>query len=130
MNWLRRMMMGRYGADQLNFALLILGMVMNFIPWFPIRIVSILVMVLVIFRMFSKNIYKRQRENSAFLKVWYPVKNFFVRLFKGRPDKATHIHMRCPKCHTEMRVPRNVGTIMATCPSCGEKIKKNTGKKS
>ena len=122
--------MGRYGADQLNFALLILGMVMNFIPWFPIRIVSILVMVLVIFRMFSKNIYKRQQENSAFLKVWYPVKNFFVRLFKGRPDKATHIHMRCPKCHTEMRVPRNVGTIMATCPSCGEKIKKNTGKKS
>ena len=121
MNWLRRMMMGRLWRRPAELCAADSRHGDELYPWFPIRIASILVMVLVIFRMFSKNIYKRQQENSVFLKVWYPVKNFFIRLFKGRPDKATHIHMRCPKCHTEMRVPRNVGTIMATCPSCGKK---------
>lgn len=127
MNWFRNMMMGRYGTDQLNFGLLILAIILNFVPWYPARFISIAILLLAIFRMFSKNITRRSMENEKFLKVWLPVKNFFVRLFKGRPDKATHIHFKCPKCHQEMRVPRNIGTIVATCPKCGEKITKNTG---
>ena len=119
-------MIGRYGPDQLSMAILILSLILEFVPYYPARIVSLLLLALMMFRMLSKNIYKRQNENAKFLSVWNPVKNFFVRLFKGHPDKATHIHFRCPKCHQEMRVPRGVGKIVATCPKCGHKITKKT----
>lgn len=126
MNWLRRMMMGRYGGDQLGIAILIFSMILGFVPYLPVRIFSYLPLAYVLFRMFSRNIYKRRAENERFLKIWYPIKNFFVRLFCGRPDKKTHRHFKCPKCRQEVRVPRGKGTILVTCPKCGEKFKKKT----
>ena len=41
MNWMQRMMMGRYGGDQMGIGILILSMVINFVPFWPARIVSI-----------------------------------------------------------------------------------------
>ena len=126
MNWFSKMMMGRYGGDQLGIAIIILSFVLNFIPWYPAGILALVVLIFAAFRMFSKNIYKRQRENQAFLKVWWPVKNFFVRLFKRRHDAKTHKYVKCPKCHTTTRVPKNKGKIRITCPNCGEKYIKKT----
>lgn len=126
MNWLSKMMMGRYGGDQLSMALVILSFALNFIPWFPFRILSLAILAVAAWRMFSKNIYKRSAENQVFLKVWYPVKNFFVKLFKRRPDAKTHKYVKCPKCHTTTRVPKNKGKIRITCPNCGEKYIKKT----
>ena len=44
MNWMQRMMMGRYGGDQIGIGILILSMVINFVPFWPARIVSILLL--------------------------------------------------------------------------------------
>lgn len=126
MNWMQRMMMGRYGGDQMGIGILILSMAINFVPFWPARIVSILLLAWAVFRMFSRNIARRRMENEKFLRVWYPVKNFFVRLFKRRPDAKTHKHFRCPKCRQELRVPRGKGKIVITCPKCGTKMTKRT----
>ena len=73
MNWLKRFMIGRYGADQLSMALLgisiflsILSRILN--SWL-IAILYIVILVLAIYRMFSKDIGKRYQENNQFLKV-------------------------------------------------------------
>jgi len=119
-------MLGRYGGDQLGIALLILSILLNLFVFLPARIASILLLVLAFIRMLSRNIYKRRQENEAFLKLWYPVKSFFIRIFKGRPDAATHKRYRCPKCRQEFRVPKGKGKIIITCPKCGEKMTKRT----
>ena len=123
---MQRMMMGRYGGDQMGIGILILSMVINFVPFWPARIVSILLLAWAVFRMFSRNIARRRMENEKFLRVWYPVKNFFVRLFKSRPAAKTHKQFRCPKCRQELRVPRGKGKIVITCPKCGTKMTKRT----
>lgn len=126
MNWLRQKMMGRYGGDQLGIFLLIVSIILNFISFLPVQILSVILLILVFLRMFSRNIYKRRQENEAFLKIWYPIKNFFIRIFKGRPDAKTHKHYKCTKCGQEMRVPKGKGKIVITCPKCGEKMTKRT----
>ena len=126
MNWLQRFMLGRYGPDQLSLAMLILAFIVGLVPMLWAKIVTLALAVIVFYRMFSKNIAKRRRENDWFLKVWSPVKTFFVRLFKGRPDKATHKHFKCPKCAQELRVPKGKGKVTITCPKCGEKFTRKT----
>ena len=72
-------MYGRYGVDELCYALVILGMVFTFtarvsgIIWFQIP--AYLALIWAIFRIFSKNQKARSGERAAFLKVWNPVKN-------------------------------------------------------
>ena len=80
MNWLYRFMYGRYGADQLTFALiilyLILSLTLTLIPVPLIWLLAYIPMVFCFYRMLSRNIAKRQAENWAFLRVWNPVKNW------------------------------------------------------
>ena len=80
--WLQRFFYGRYGGDQLNWALLILYLllwllgVVTRIVVFPI--LSWLLFFLVLFRMLSRNTAKRWAENQKFLRVWNKVKGFFT----------------------------------------------------
>lgn len=130
MNFMRRMMIGRYGGDQLGMALIIAGLVVNLVTMaFPnstvglvLRGVSMALLVLEILRMFSRNIARRQKENYAFLKIWNPVRN----AFRPRADAKTHMRFKCKKCKQELRVPRGKGKICVTCPKCGEKVIKKT----
>lgn len=70
MNWFRRMMVGRYGPDQLSFAVLIIAMAMTLLgSLFRLPVLSILSylpLVWGVFRMFSKNTAKRYQENVFF----------------------------------------------------------------
>ena len=72
MNWLYRFMYGRYGADQLTFALiilyLILSLTLTLIPVPLIWLLAYIPMVICFYRMLSRNIAKRQAENWAFLR--------------------------------------------------------------
>ena len=65
MDFLRRMMAGRYGSDQLNNALLLIGLVLLVIEWITgWRWMSAFVLALLLlcyFRMFSRNIQVRYR---------------------------------------------------------------------
>ena len=130
MNWLRKFMQGRYGADQLSFAFIILFIIFNIIsliaPSFIISIIYIILFAYFIFRMMSRNIAARQRENYYFLKMWNPVQNYFKRLSIRIKGRKKYKYFKCSNCKRSMRVPRGKGTIIATCPHCGTKIKKKT----
>ncbi len=144
MNWFRNKMIGRYGGDELNFAIIILSLILGLFPYVETKAVSIVVIILAVLRMFSKNIAARRKENAAFMKFWGPVSGWFKRTFSNNPQqKAAQAkkkaqqqarkeeakafnRFKCPKCKQEVRVPKGKGTIMITCPKCSEKFKKKT----
>ena len=135
MNWLRRVMAGRYGNDQLgNFLfavyllLFILQLVFRTTVISPVCILlSYLVIILYFFRCLSRNIYKRQMDNQKFLKAWNPVKNYFkfCRL-RMKERSGTKKLYRCPKCHQTIRVPKGRGKIAISCPKCRFEFIKKT----
>lgn len=119
---LRHFMMGRYGTDRLNMAILGIGLCASLLSVFfkftPLNLVffflSYGMMFWAIFRSLSRNTYKRYQENRKFLQ-------FFDRL-KDRQ----HRYFDCPKCRQMVRVPRGKGKIAITCPRCREKFVKKT----
>ena len=119
----RNFMMGRYGSDTLNKWLLIGGVVLillgsvfgSRVPWMThLGLVAYVPLAWCIFRMYSRNIPARRRENAAFV-------NFFARL-KDRE----HRYFRCPKCRQTVRVPCGRGRINIRCPKCAEQFIKTT----
>ena len=119
---LRIFMQGRYGSDKLNTALLILGIgfcviAMIFgtnIPGLVFTLLSYALMGIVIFRMLSRNTYKRYQENRKYLRFWERLKD------------RDHKHFDCPRCRQPVRVPRHKGKISITCPKCKEKLIRKT----
>lgn len=130
MDKLRRFMYGRYGVDELCYALVILGMVFTFtarvsgIIWFQIP--AYLALIWAIFRIFSKNQKARSGERAAFLKVWDPVKKWFRLQYNRIRDIKTHRYFTCPNCKNTLRVPKGKGEITITCPVCKAKFDKKT----
>ena len=123
---MQRFMMGRYGGDQLNMALIILALVVSvlssFIPYGWIcSIVSTLLLVWAIFRMFSRNTSKRFGENYKFLKVWNPVKNWFQWLWLSIRYCNKNRYFMCPKCGRIACIPKKTGKVTITCKSCKHK---------
>ena len=123
-------MYGRYGVDELCYALVILGMVFTFtarvsgIKWFQIP--AYLALIWAIFRIFSKNQKARSGERAAFLKVWNPVKKWFRLQYNRLRDIKTHRYFTCPNCKNTLRVPKGKGEITITCPVCKAKFDKKT----
>ena len=118
----QRFMMGRYGNDKLNLAILGVGVALCLVVMFVrqpmvvlvLTALSYVMMLLAIFRMFSRNTYKRYQENRKFLR--------FVERLKDRE----HRYFDCPRCRQPVRVPRGKGKIAITCPKCKEKFIKKT----
>lgn len=118
----RNFMVGRYGTDKLNMAILCTGLAVCVVSAFfrnpqvnlIMTAVSYALMFWALYRSFSRNTYKRYQENRKFLQ-------FFDRL-KDRE----HRYFDCPKCRQVVRVPRGKGKIAITCPKCKERFVKKT----
>ena len=121
-NGLRNFMRGRYGTDRLNTFLLVLGFITSIISMFTgngivsfvLTVIAYTLMGFVLFRMLSRNTYKRYQENRKFLLFWERLK-----------DKE-HKHFDCPRCRQPVRVPRKKGKIAITCPKCKERFIRKT----
>ena len=128
-NWLRNFMVGRYGPDQLYVACfitaIVLGLLSNFCGLW-MSLLSYLLLFYALFRMFSRNISKRRRENDKFLKFWWPVRMWFIRKFQRIKSSKTYAFFKCPACKNTLRVPKGKGKIQITCPKCGERFIKKT----
>ncbi len=127
---IQRFMYGRYGVDGLNqwltyfvLALLILNL---FLKWSILGLIANVLLIVCIFRMFSRNTVKRSQENAMF----YQMKGKVIGRFKGQINllkqlKRYHIY-KCPSCKQKIRIPRGKGKICVTCPKCKtEFIKKS-----
>ena len=125
---LARFMYGRNGIDQLGrvmlYGIVVLCVVRMFVQRVPIAVsilssVEAVLWVLLLCRMFSKNLEKRRAENAKFIAWWEPKRNE-LRGARARRADTAHKYVRC-SCGTYCRVPRNVGKVELTCPKCGAK---------
>ena len=118
---LQRFMTGRNGMDFLSLFLWILSVLLTFIHMFIRKNILIYIgdvfLLISIFRILSKNIYKRQQENRKFLQIISPLTNRISDMQKQKKD-PDHKYYRCPKCHQLVRVPKGRGRIEITCPRC------------
>lgn len=119
---LQSFMAGRYGTDRLNMVILGAGVILCVVCLFvQVPVVNLILtllsygcMIWAIFRMLSRNTYKRYRENRRFLMLIDRVKD------------REHRYFSCPRCHQPIRVPRGKGKIAITCPKCKEKFIRKT----
>ena len=133
-NGLARFMYGRNGADQLGMATLVVGIVLDIVSMFArtdtarriLGAATAVLLFVMLFRLFSRNLAKRRAENAWFLnKVLYPVKRKFSATRQRTQDKE-HKYFTCPNCKTVCRVPKGKGKIVITCPKCRTEIKGKT----
>ena len=118
-----RFMQGRYGVDSLSrflsgvlIAVIILGLFIR-IPFSGL--ITLAILVVLYWRMFSKDIPKRYEENQKFLQI----KDKFLDRFSSFSSNLSqfrdyHIY-KCPRCNQKIRIPRGKGHIMVRCPRCG-----------
>lgn len=111
-------MNGRAGVDQLCWVMLIAGMLCSMLgsmlDWLILNFLSFVLVVLTCWRMFSRNVEKRRKENASFLGVFQRMKD------------REHRYFSCPKCRQRVRVPKGKGKISIRCPQCGERFVKKT----
>ncbi len=122
MRFFQRFMTGRYGNDQLNTCLLVVylilwlvGVITNLQAFYTVGLILIVV---ALFRMFSRNVERRRTENAKFMKLLGPANRWF-RLRRTMHRDKEHCYFKCPSCGQYLRVPRGKGKLTVTCRSCG-----------
>ena len=123
-----RFMSGRYGADQLSrfmLAVCFLCLLLNlFTGTYILYVLALAILVVCYFRMFSRNLAKRDAENQQYLRL----KEKFLSVFKRswwEERRAYHIY-KCPSCGQKIRIPRGKGKICITCPKCRNEFVKTS----
>ena len=115
-------MYGRYGADEFYKFLMsvwIVLVMMNFILRNAVIGAAVTaLLVYMYFRVLSKNIGKRRRENEIYLKISEPFRSFLrISVLKFR-DRKTHCYRKCPHCKKMLRLPKRKGKHSVCCPQC------------
>ena len=114
---------GRYGADNLGYALL-LGAIMLCTSRYT-ALLGAGLGAFALYRMLSRNTGKRIQElnnfNQLIYRGWAQVKaasrsvsGFFSRL----AQRGRYAFVRCPSCRCRLRLPRTGKVLRVTCPKC------------
>ena len=129
-NFLQKFMLGRYGPDHLAIALVVLSFIISLlyaiIGLTALLYISYIIFGIVIFRMLSRNIYRRRAENDKFIRYWWPVRTKIKRRLESIKQRRTHKFFKCPNCKNTLRVPKGKGKLQVTCPKCGNRFMKKT----
>jgi hypothetical protein len=123
--WFYRFMAGRYGRDELGIVLLVASYVLLLASLLLrgtaatlLYLMGFIGLAYCLFRMFSRNAYKRRQENYRYLNIKNRVTGWFRKRIKRIRDSRTHRFFRCPGCGVDVRVPRGRGRLEITCTRC------------
>lgn len=124
-----KFMAGRNGNDRLNLFLIVIGIIFIILgvvfrdsAGLLFNTLTLVIIVLVYFRMFSKNLSKRQTENAKYMEIRYEFISKFRLLREKWVQRNEYKFFRCPSCRTALRVPRGRGKIMIVCKKCGTRF--------
>ena len=131
--WLQRFMAGRRGPDEFSRFLLIISVVLILVSGFMsgiahavIYFIGFACVVYCLYRVLSRNQYKRYQENIWYLKQKGAVVRW-VRSVKDRwQQRKEYRFFRCPSCRALLRVPKNKGKLQLTCRKCGNRFERKT----
>lgn len=120
-------MAGRNGADNLSRFVSTVVLIMLIVSMFIKNAeISLLVWLLAVigliysmFRVFSRNVYKRREENAKYLARTGKIRSYFRGIKERWSQRKEFVFFRCPSCKTMLRVPRGKGKIKVVCRKCG-----------
>lgn len=147
-NWgykMMQFMQGRYGNDALSVFMMIAGFILQIVgrlfrlPY--IHWAGLLLFLLMLFRVFSRNIPRRQVENQKFIQIKNRILNW--NYFRKQKRQGTYTYSRrerqsngkrgvvyayyyCPSCKQQIRIPSGKGNVRVTCPKCKTKFQMHT----
>ena len=132
-----RFMYGRNGVDQLNRALAAAYLSLFFVGMlisnllksdalaYVFTVLENILVLILLFRTLSKNLYKRRAENQRWVNWWWRIKSNNAGA-KARHADKDHKYFTCKQCKTICRVPVGKGKIIITCPKCKAQIQAKT----
>ena len=126
-------MQGRNGVDNLNRLLsgitIVLLILSCFVPYGRyVLLLALIVEGYYLFRVLSKNLYKRQQENIKYMSMTTGIRKKFT-LFKNMfRDNGVYKYYRCPNCHSYVRIrkPPRGKKIAVSCYKCHNEFIKRT----
>ena len=143
-NRLYRFMQGRNGVDALakflnrvSLGCLIVAILFTFVSlvclrhealtastvfrilYYVVYGIGIVLAILWIFHVFSRNVSKRQAENTRFEYRMQKIRRKLASLKQRWKDRKDYKYFRCPNCKQMIRAPRHKGKIRVTCSKCG-----------
>lgn len=122
----RQFMVGRYGQDQLGrfitFLALVILLVNLFFKRASLPSIALVLIIYSYYRIFSRDINARYRENQKFLDAVEPLRRTIFTSKTRYNNRKTYKYIKCPTCKLKMKIPRGKGKIRVTCKSCGNKF--------
>ncbi len=134
---------GRYGTDDLySFSMILFAIiwvaeiiavmivpegVAKTVMTFVFGAVIMFLLSWTMFRMMSRNIARRRRENEIYLTARIAVGRFFSfntssRTRSANRDDYSYIFRDCTKCGSVLRLPRREGKHKVRCPRCSHEF--------
>lgn len=129
-----KFMYGRYGIDDLTkflFKIVFILFLFNILfRTYILLIIQIFLLLIIIFRILSKKIYHRNKENTIYLKIKNYLLKPFINIKRNINDKE-HIYKKCHKCKKTLKLPlpEKRGIKHTKCPNCKKRITFITFKK-
>lgn len=127
---LQRFFEGRYGLDNLSKTMLWTGLILYLIDLFAntgiISLLGMVLFVLVLVRMMSKNKEKRASENRKYLARVHGIRTKFSQAKARFANRKEYKYVRCPGCRSWIRLPRGAGQLSVRCKSCNHAFEQKT----
>ncbi len=128
---------GRYGSDQLgrflsqgSVGLLVLSFLTRRLASGRLSSlfssVGLALLFFCYYRMFSRDIVRREAENHWYLEKEWALRDWFSFRKDRYDQRKEYAFFTCPGCKQIVRVPKNKGKIRITCRRCGYSFDKKT----
>ena len=130
MDFMKKIMNGRYGTDEFSLVLFVISLVLNILaritklPLFSY--ISYIPLFYGFYRILSKDIYRRRAENHKYLKIISPFISKYRKTKKKFKERKIYKYFKCKNCKTELRIPKGKGKIIITCSNCKGKFEGRT----
>lgn len=125
-NKLRTLMIGRNGVDRLSLMMLWLGIALLVLAMMVssviLNAVSLVVYMLAILRIFSRNVAKRSAENRFYVNKVSQIKKAVSHRRSRLKNRKQYRYFKCPNCKSWLRLPHNAGQVKVTCGKCGHQF--------
>ena len=128
-------MYGRNGYDAFSQFLLFCALALIVLSWIfswaaplaaLLQLAEWVVLIYCLFRVFSRNIYKRQQENAKYYEKRQAAGRWFRSVKDRWYQRKDYKFFRCPSCHALLRVPKGKGKLQLTCRKCGNRFERKT----
>ena len=121
---------GRHGVDNLSRVMLWASIILYLLGALTgialIAQLSMVLILLALFRALSRNTAKRASENQQYLAKVNGLRTKISQAQVRFSNRKQFKYMRCPGCRAWIRLPRNAGAMSVKCRSCNHEFQQKT----